>query len=534
MRKQALKATARLACLYQSPYVLPASANNISHSRQLSTSPLVLKKRGRKPKKTSTPICPNCASLLLPWQPELQHSSRTTFRKCTNPRCDTIVLSSLNSQKQSDESLSPNPYIHDPYPDIDDDYLHGNPMYEEIKSEEKDENMTRTPTDILLNLNRHVIGQNKAKTVLSVATYNHYKRVRDLEDKAEFELKYNEYDEYLPKNRTSKKIKSDTNDISLEKSNILLLGPTGSGKTLVTKTLAKATGVPFSMADATTLTQAGYVGEDVESIISKLVTAAEGDISRAERGIVFIDEVDKIAARQGQNQRDVGGEGVQQSLLKLLEGSIVTCNVKNSRTGKKDQVEIDTQNILFVCSGAFSGMDSIIAKRKEKKLIGFNNIEDFVDQEEMPAEVPWDIMPVDLQKFGMIPEFIGRLPVIVALHQLSKEDLIRILVEPDNALVPQFAYLFKLDNSKLTITDCALEAIAEKAIVNETGARGLRAIMEKLLLQPMFDIPHSSIDEVIITAEVVRGDIPPIYQHSSTILPTTNVLPTETTKTDEK
>lgn len=432
-----------------------------------------------------------------------------------------------------------------------------------------------TPIEIFEFLDKHVIGQQQAKRVLAVAVYNHYKRVQYYDklalDKLKAEAKARadnsasngsanfDYQEYLPNNSklpstvgnastikskssmlaSSSTFKSEDSQSTiqkLEKSNILLLGPTGSGKTLVTKNLAEATGVPFSMSDATTLTQAGYVGEDVESVISKLLMAADGDVENAEHGIVFIDEIDKIAARAGKNQRDVGGEGVQQSLLKMLEGTSVSVSHKNPLTGKKENVDINTGNILFVCSGAFSGIEGIINQRADKKSIGFGSKRKTSNRDagntsttslsstssnpltisqtegKDDKNTPWAVIPQDLVKFGMIPEFIGRLPVIVCLHQLSTEHLVRILTEPKNAIVPQYEYLFELDNVKLEITEDALFAIAEEAIDNGTGARGLRAIIEKLLLEPMYLIPKSEITHVTVTAAVVRGEIPPIYE----------------------
>lgn len=373
----------------------------------------------------------------------------------------------------------------------------------------------RSPKETMELLNEHVIGQQQAKKVLSVATYNHYKRLKFDDEKLE-----NQPNEYHPdylSYKTSEPYstpeteKSQKSDITIEKSNILLLGPTGSGKTYISKKLADAANVAFSMSDATGLTQAGYVGDDIESIISKLLSAADGDVERAERGIVFLDEIDKIAARQGQNQRDVGGEGVQQGLLKMLEGTVVTVPYKNPRSGKKEQLTVDTSNILFVCSGAFSGMEKIIARRTDKKVIGFAMMDELETGEEAKLK-PMDVTSADLTSFGMIPEFIGRLPIVVALHQLSRTDLVKILTEPKNAIVPQYQELVKIDNCELVFTADGLDAIADKAIANGAGARGLRAIIEKILLEPMFDVPKSAITKVTINGEVVRGEIPPIYE----------------------
>jgi len=395
-------------------------------------------------------------------------------------------------------------------------------MYDERPSEQiyeeplpKEKPATPTPMEINAMLNKSVIGQKVAKKSLSVATYNHYKRVRQSSEREHEQMDYTGY--LPPANQSNtnilpKKLEPATNEITIEKSNILLLGPTGVGKTLISKSLAKATGVPFSMSDATTLTQAGYVGEDVESVITKLVTAANGDIARAEHGIVFIDEIDKIATRVSNIQRDVGGEGVQQSLLKMLEGTTVTVTVKDPVTLKKSQAEINTENILFICSGAFSGMDKIIESRTSKREIGFGNTESTVSESEVRE---WKITPTDLVKYGMIPEFIGRIPVLVALHQLSTDDLVKILTEPRNAIIPQFQHLFRLDGVELVVTPDAMDEIADDALARGNGARGLRMIMENLLLDAMYVIPKSTIKKVTLNGQVVRGEIPAIYEDAS-------------------
>jgi len=519
-------------------------------TRELSKTLLLNRKKrngsgnGKKPEKPAEP-CPKCGSpLKFFWQSPKQKS--VGFHICSNEKCQVVVLSSkaktVLDNTQVNTPIKRAPSTIKPYSSHNDEntYYKTDDYEESNDSEETFELENPTPKEIFSFLDKRVIGQQKAKRVLAVAVYNHYKRVQDKDRKDYEKLKkdiendsadYMDYKEYLP--RKGSKKSSKTNDassssshtfnkvedttVSIEKSNVLLLGPTGSGKTLVTKNLADATGVPFSMSDATTLTQAGYVGEDVESVISKLLVAAEGDVERAEHGIIFIDEIDKIAARAGKNQRDVGGEGVQQSLLKMLEGTIVSVSHKNPMTGKKEQLDIDTENILFVCSGAFSGLESIIDSRKDVRSIGFQ-----VSKEKSTTSAPlintedsfetWQVIPQDLVKFGMIPEFIGRLPVIVSLHKLCTEHLVRILTEPKNAIIPQFEYLFSLDNVKLEVTDDALTAIAEEAIANGTGARGLRSIIERLLLEPMYEIPNSEITNVTVTAEVVRGEIPPIYE----------------------
>jgi len=382
-------------------------------------------------------------------------------------------------------------------------------------------------------LKQYVIGQEQAIKVLSLQTYRHNKRASALRaEKSDLEDFEDDYEDFRPSRRSQSKSqdKTESEEKIPEKSNILLLGPTGSGKTLITKRLAMATGVPFSISDATTLTQAGYVGEDVESVITKLLTAAGGNVEQAERGIVFIDEIDKIAARAGPNGagRDVGGEGVQQALLKMLEGTEVECTWKNPANNKKEQLTIDTANILFVLSGAFSGIEKIVASRRDERRIGF--------QEADPATVVkgkqgvslnadgsrevWDVTVDDLKRFGMIPEFIGRISCIVCLHELNAEDLVRVLTEPKNSLVEQYQWYFSQDRATLEFTSCGLTAIASKAFNNQTGARGLRAIVEQITQESALDAANAFSDNkpigrIVINEGVVTGDNKPIYQKTS-------------------